>query len=79
MSESNKTRKMREYRKGNPLTQNEHNIKYKQKKLASHEKELRVFIPQELKEELVIFCKKEGFSQSAYLTMLLGQARKSWK
>ncbi|WP_434523828.1 RepB family protein [Photorhabdus asymbiotica] len=79
MPKSTSEGKKREYRKGNPLTQNEHNSRYKQKRIANNEKELRVFIPQEIKEDLIIFCKKEGISQSMYITMLLEQARKNWK
>ncbi|PHM67978.1 RepB family protein [Xenorhabdus sp. KJ12.1] len=78
MPDSNNAKK-REYRKGNPQTQSDYNNRYKQKKIANDDKELRVFIPKELKDELVIFCRKEGYTQSGYLTLLLEQARQNWK
>ncbi|EMI5646301.1 RepB family protein [Proteus mirabilis] len=64
----------REYRKGNPRTQKDYNDKHRDKKLSNNNKELRVFIPADLKDRLASYCKENNITQSAYLEYLLNNA-----
>lgn len=63
----------RVYRKGNPLTVAERKQVSLARKKATH-KELRVFIPAELKDELQSFCEAEGVTQADMVERLIKKA-----
>ena len=60
----------RPYRKGNPLSLSERQRNSVQKKRSTH-KELRVFIPAELKEDFQLMCENKGVTQAEVVERLL--------
>ena len=60
------------YRKGNPLTLAERQQASIARKRATH-KEIRVFLPNALKEKLQSMCKESGITQAEMLAKLIEQ------
>jgi hypothetical protein len=69
-SELPNAKKKREYRKGSPLTGTEYSRRYKQRKYKDS-KELRVFIPADLKDQVASWCTENGTTQTDLLVALL--------
>ncbi|ENZ9095968.1 MULTISPECIES: replication regulatory protein RepA [Enterobacter] len=66
------SKEKRQYRKGNPLTLAERQQASLARKRATH-RELRVFIPAELKEQLQSMCEAEGVTQAEMIAKLIEQ------
>jgi hypothetical protein len=62
----------RPYRKGNPLTLAERQQASLARKRATH-KELRVFLPVALKDQLQEMCAAEGITQAEMIARLIEQ------
>jgi len=60
----------RPYRKGNPLSLAERQQASLARKRSTH-KELRVFLPADLKEQFQLICEAEGVTQAEKIELLL--------
>ncbi|MBN1087265.1 replication regulatory protein RepA [Erwinia aphidicola] len=60
----------RAYRKGNPLTASERKQSSLAKKRETH-KEISVFVPNDLKEQLSEFCAEDGVTQAKMVEFLI--------
>ncbi|ELC8790374.1 replication regulatory protein RepA [Salmonella enterica] len=63
----------RVYRKGNPLSAVERQQSHLARKKETH-KELRVYVENELKEQLQLMCEVYGVTQSAMIEILIKDA-----
>ncbi|EDK3374340.1 replication protein [Salmonella enterica subsp. enterica serovar Poona] len=66
------SKEKRAYRKGNPLTFAERQQASLARKRVTH-KELRVFLPVDLKEQLQSMCESEGMMQAEMIAKLIAQ------
>lgn len=66
------SKEKRAYRKGNPLTLAERQQASLARKRVTH-KELRVFLPVDLKEQLQSMCESEGMTQAEMIAKLIAQ------
>lgn len=62
----------RQYRKGNPLSLAERQQSSLARKRETH-KELRVFLPNELKDQLQELCEAEGITQAQMIERLVAE------
>lgn len=70
--ETSSSKEKRAYRKGNPLTLTQRQQASVARKRTTH-KELRVFLPTALKEQLQNMCEAEGVTQAEMIAKLIEQ------
>ncbi|HAT1583125.1 TPA: transcriptional regulator [Raoultella ornithinolytica] len=70
MSDQNEKKEKREYRKGEPLTQVEHNKRLIAKRSASH-KILRAFVPRDVVDQFKQVCHARGETMQDVIAELM--------
>lgn len=74
-TETSSTRTKRPYRKGNPLSLVERQKALVSRRKETH-KEIKVYVPEALKEQLQSMCKAEGLTQAEIISRLIEGANK---
>ena len=68
VTSSSKTK--RPYRKGNPMSATERQLAAVARKRETH-KELKVFVKNPLKDQMIAICEQEGVTQAQFIEALL--------
>ncbi|TNV10478.1 replication regulatory protein RepA [Buttiauxella sp. B2] len=71
-AETSSLKAKRPYRKGNPMTDSEKQLASVARKRLTH-KELKVFVRNTLKDQMVEVCEEKGITQAQFIESLLEQ------
>ncbi len=72
MSDQQEKKRKREYRKGHPLPQTEHNRRLREKLILSH-KLFKAYVPREIADEFKEICHKQGETMQDMVSMLIAE------
>ncbi|MFG5974407.1 replication regulatory protein RepA [Salmonella enterica subsp. enterica serovar Pomona] len=64
------SKEKRQYRKGNPMSATERQLAAIARKRETH-KELKVFVKNPLKDQVIAICEEEGLTQAEFIESLL--------